>query len=563
MQPEKTKEQHRFRSILISAAAVALIFAAILAALFYRYIVTGGMRARQRTPRLEAFVAERLVKLSIPAEFKTLKSPLPENAKAAQVAAGRSLYQKDCEVCHGSDGKGKTTASSGLYPPPLDLSGAALNKRNRSDGELFYLIRYGIRNTAMPGWQLPDQEIWQLVKYIRNLPLTSASELANASPRKFDAALAQYVGSAACKSCHTSIYDRWIKTAMANVVRDPRQHPDAIIPDFSKSDPLVKFSPAEIALVYGSRWKQRYFMRIGDDYYVFPAQWDVTHKKWRPYFVKDDWWVKFYPPDNMHRPTSALCDGCHSVNYDISRKTVSEWNVGCEKCHGPGSEHVRHPTSENILNSARQEYVAANDVCIQCHSQGRPLANPIAGNYYDWPVGYDVTKRLSDYWKLEDHRLGEISFTHFADGTAHKNRMQGNDYVLSRMYTHGVTCWTCHDAHGTDQPAVLRKPADELCLDCHGPTSPNGPHAPTIEKHTHHKAGSAGSSCVECHMPKIAQTIADVNVRSHTFKFVTPATTESLKTPNACNACHTDKATAWTIETLRTWHDLSPWRMAE
>ena len=44
-----------------------------------------------------------------------------------------------------------------------------------------------------------------------------------------------------------------------------------------------------------------------------------------------------------------------------------------------------------------------------------------------------------------------------------------------------------------------------------------------IEQHTHHAAGSAGSVCIACHMPQIAQTLADVNVRSHTFHFVTPS----------------------------------------
>jgi len=39
---------------------------------------------------------------------------------------------------------------------------------------------------------------------------------------------------------------------MANVVRDPREHPDAIIPDMSKPDPLVKFTRGDVALVYGS-----------------------------------------------------------------------------------------------------------------------------------------------------------------------------------------------------------------------------------------------------------------------------------------------------------------------
>ena len=43
----------------------------------------------------------------------------------------------------------------------------------------------------------------------------------------------------------------------------------------------------------------------------------------------------------------------------------------------------------------------------------------------------------------------------FGDGTAHKNRMQGNDFVQSLMYTRGVTCFTCHDVHGTANDAYL------------------------------------------------------------------------------------------------------------
>ena len=201
---------------------------------------------------------------------------------------------------------------------------------------------------------------------------------------------ARYVGSAACQSCHAEIYARWQKTPMANVVRDPRQHPDAIIPDMSKSDPLVKFTTDQIGLVYGSIWKQRYFTKIGDDYYPEPAQWDITHKIWRPYMVANgtDWWSTLYPPDNFQRPTSALCDGCHSVNFNVATKTVTEWNVGCERCHGPGSEHAASPTRANIVNPARLDYVRATDVCISCHSQGRPLTNPIAGSTRTGRLGF-------------------------------------------------------------------------------------------------------------------------------------------------------------------------------
>src|SRR3954447_12531501 len=186
---------------------------------------------------------------------------------------------------------------------------------------------------------------------------------------------AHYVGSKACQTCHPQIYERWKGTRMANVVVDPKEHPDAILPDLSKPDPLVTFTKDDIAFVYGSKWKQRYFKRVGDDYFPLPAQWDVTHKLWRPYHVAKgtDWWTPFYPDDNFQRPTGPTCDGCHSVNYDIAKKTVTEWNVGCEKCHGPGSQHVKDSLAGSILNPARFDLVRANDTCIQCHSQGQPL----------------------------------------------------------------------------------------------------------------------------------------------------------------------------------------------
>lgn len=376
---------------------------------------------------------------------------------------------------------------------------------------------------------------------------------------------ARYVGSAACQRCHADQFARWSKTRMANVVRDPKTHPDAIIPDLSKPDPIVTFTKDDIAFVYGSKWKQRYFKRVGNDYYPFPAQWDITHKIWRPYFAAkgSDWWTEFYPPDNMQRPTGPLCDGCHSVNYNVQAKTVTEWNVGCEKCHGPGGDHARQPSRSNIVNPTRLDSLAANDICIQCHSQGRPLKNPIGAQYYDWPVGYRAGLKLDAFWRLEDHKLGETSFTHFADGTAHKNRMQGNDFVTSVMYTRGVTCFSCHDVHGTANNADLLKPASVICLECHGPNSPNGPHGvSSIEEHTHHKAGSSGDECVACHMPQIEQTIADVMVRSHTFNFISPATTETLKVPNPCTTCHKEESLQWATNQLKSWKGKSPWRVA-
>src|SRR3954465_10238942 len=138
----------------------------------------------------------------------------------------------------------------------------------------------------------------------------------------------------------------------------------------------------------------------------------------------------------------------------------------------------------NIFNPARVDTVHANDTCIQCHSQGEPLTNPIEGRYYDWPVGFRVGLNLRDLWRLDRPEPGKTTFTHFADGTAYKNRMQGNDFVQSLMYQRGVTCATCHDVHGTANNADLRRPAATICLQCHGPASAKGPHTATIEQHT-------------------------------------------------------------------------------
>jgi predicted CXXCH cytochrome family protein len=373
-----------------------------------------------------------------------------------------------------------------------------------------------------------------------------------------------YVGSQACRRCHEATYERWSRTRMANVVVDPKVHPEAVLPDFSKPDPALTFKLDDVAFVYGSKWKQRYFARQGNDFYPLPAQWDVTRKVWLPYHVpaNTDWWVPFYPDANTQRPTGPLCDGCHSVNYNVRTKTPTEWNVGCERCHGGGADHVRQPTADNIVNPAKLDYVHATDTCIQCHSQGQPNANPILGQYYDWPVGFHQGGTLRDYWHLEERKLGEQDFMYFADGTAHKNRMQGNDFVESVMYRRGVTCFSCHDVHGTSNNADLIKPVDQLCLTCHGPGSPNGPHnVSTLEQHTHHKAGSEGSRCVECHMPKIEQEMGAVNVRSHTFAFITPSTTDTLKVPNPCTLCHTNQTTKWAADALAGWTNMSPWRV--
>jgi hypothetical protein len=62
-------------------------------------------------------------------------------------------------------------------------------------------------------------------------------------------------------------------------------------------------------------------------------------------------------------------------------------------------------------------------------------------------------------------------------------------------------------------------------------------------------------------MPRIAQEIGDVNVRSHTFAFITPSMTDTYKIPNPCTTCHSDKTTDWARAALKAWGNVSGWRV--
>lgn len=538
---------------------ILLVFAilAITATLCFVVIVRRGFRATSEPSYLERVVSRRIRNFAIPTRARREENPL--RASAGNLQAGRQLFLARCAICHGIDGTGMTPVGRSLYPRVPNLH--STETQGLTDGEIHYIIQNGVQHTGMPAWG-PNQgteDIWQMVLFIRNLRPLTADELAGQL-----AAInsAHYVGSQSCEKCHAEIYERWKKTPMANVVRDPREHPEALIADLATND-VAKFNLNQVALVYGSLWKQRYFTKVGDDYFPLPSQWEINNHKWSKYFVRPgtDWWAQYYPAENMQRPTGPTCDGCHSVGYDVHSKRVVEWNVGCERCHGPGSEHVEHSTRANIFNPSHSDYVAASDTCIQCHSQGRPLSVPIEGKYYDWPVGYEVGKRLEDYWRLEERQLGTTDFYYFADGTAHKNRMQGNDFVQSLMYRRGITCFSCHDAHGTNNYAQLIKPANELCLDCHSPLSPNGPRTATLEEHTHHRKGSTGSQCVACHMPQIeSEGPPNTFVRAHTFRFITPEMTEKYKIPNPCTSCHAGKSTSWAKDVIRQWPERSPWR---
>lgn len=94
------------------------------------------------------------------------QNPIPPNA--ASVARGAALYQQNCAICHGPEGRGNGPAARGLNPPPVDLT---VHGNQHPPGQMFLWISQGIRGTAMPPFEdtLSEEDRWHLVNYVRSL----------------------------------------------------------------------------------------------------------------------------------------------------------------------------------------------------------------------------------------------------------------------------------------------------------------------------------------------------------------------------------------------------------
>ncbi len=211
----------RGRILLLGCLALVVIGAIYGAALIRR-----GFAASEEPSGLEKLMARAVRNLSIPGRARKETNPwkpTPENLQE-----GRDHFLARCAICHGTDGSGVTPVGRNLYPKPPDLR--APETQDLTDGQIHYIIQKGVRLTGMPAWGNPhdeaDKEGWKLLLFIRSLRPLSGREQ---SQEEATARTAHYTGSQACAKCHHEIYDRWKETPMAKVVRDPREHPDAIL----------------------------------------------------------------------------------------------------------------------------------------------------------------------------------------------------------------------------------------------------------------------------------------------------------------------------------------------
>jgi mono/diheme cytochrome c family protein len=160
------------RLALMAAIALALLIAGVGSLLRH------GYSAREQPSALEAAVARRLRRLATPAEARARVNPVALTPEV--LAEARAHWADHCAGCHANDGSGETPIGQGLYPKAPDMRKD--DTQRLGDGELFYVIRNGVRFTGMPAWGAgtaqDDRDSWALVHFVRHLPHATADELA-------------------------------------------------------------------------------------------------------------------------------------------------------------------------------------------------------------------------------------------------------------------------------------------------------------------------------------------------------------------------------------------------
>ena len=312
----------------------------------------------------------------------------------------------------------------------------------------------------------------------------------------------------------------------------------------SKVPPIALSPPMAI----GHRPLIQYVLDFGKGRYQVPdAAWDPVKQEWFSMFGSD----QRQPHEWGHWTQRGMnwnsqCAYCHFSQYrknyqpDTDGYATSwlEEGVGCAQCHGP-SRPAR--AANACIVDPKKKFTPQQwmHLCATCHSRREELDEEflIGDNFYD-------------HYSLA---LPSQPGLYHPDGQQIDEDYNFTSLLHSRMGHKGISCIDCHDSHAATpkggKPAV---DTNVLCLQCHA-TGLRG--AIVIDQWTHsfHKPNTAGSRCVECHMPKTTYMGRDPR-SDHRFPSPDPTLTKELGVPNTCNNCHADKGLDWQIEWTQKWY---------
>lgn len=323
-----------------------------------------------------------------------------------------------------------------------------------------------------------------------------------------------YVGDEVCGTCHRDKLESFSKTAHHLTSRPATA--DSISGSFRSGENVLKTSnpglsfkmeakqkrfyeeavwglppstsieSEPIDLVIGSGRKgQTYLYWKGDRLFQLPVSYWVALGHWVNSPGYSDGYADF------NRPVFARCLECHGSYAEslpgppptnIFAKGSLVLGISCERCHGPGREHVaRHQStgmnlasSEVIVNPSKLTRDRGIEVCSQCHAGMRYPTAPAFSYVPGDPLDNYLDPDRSDPNARVDVHGGQVALL-----------------KRSRCYqsSPAMTCWTCHDVHRPQRDAEA---FSSRCLICHD-LKQDGIHQKLSKKIT--------SGCVDCHMP--------------------------------------------------------------
>jgi len=311
------------------------------------------------------------------------------------------------------------------------------------------------------------------------------------------------VGNTACAACHRAIYDTYSLTAMArtsgpalaNLIEGSFDHApsgvsyrvrragDVALLSYDRPGPQGLHGTQQLKYYVGSNSRGRTFLFDIDgflyqspiNYYAAKRIWDMS-----PGYTQ-------LREMELNHPVDRTCLFCHASGVQppvdgtvnrFAREPFLQPGVGCERCHGPGSDHVKGRGS--MIDPAALTAERRDSVCVQCHLEGAARIAKAGRTPYSYRPGETLSEFLAIFVRTDAdaHGPGAVS--------------QVESLALSgckRAAGDALSCITCHDPHVQLTAGQKAGYYRAKCLGCHAAMATD-----------HH---SREHDCTACHMPRI------------------------------------------------------------